>query len=84
MSDLTGLQQSLDLYGAAVYWRYVFCAENEPAALATKLRERAVAAGASHNQLFDAEQHVRECVLTKRKPLMAGHSFPYFRNEATR
>lgn len=83
MSDLANFQRSLDLYGAAVYWQNIGTEKgNEPDALATELRKRASAAGASQDQLADAEQYARACVSKKRKPLMAGHSFAHFRGEA--
>ncbi|MEE3755364.1 hypothetical protein [Mycobacterium intracellulare] len=85
MSDLAGFQRALDLYGAAVYWKSIGTEKgNEPDALATELRKRAAAAGASQDQLVDAERYARECVSKKRKPLMAGHSFSHFRDEAAR
>ncbi len=85
MSDLAGFQRALDLYGAAVYWRSIGTVEgNEPEVLAAELRERAAAAGASREQLDDAEQYARECVSKHRKPLMAGYSFSQLRNEAVR
>lgn len=85
MSNLAGFQRALDLYCAAVYWRSVGTAEgNEPDELAAELRDRAAAAGVSREQLVDAEQYARECVSKHRKPLMAGHSYSHFRNEAVR
>lgn len=85
MSDLAYFQRALDLYGAAAYWNYLGTeTANESAALATELRARAAAAGASEDQLVDAEWYARNCVSTRRKPLLAGNSFSYFRDEAVR
>ncbi|CAN3132132.1 hypothetical protein ACNUDN_05960 [Mycobacterium sp. smrl_JER01] len=85
MGNLAGFQRALDLYGAAVYWSCLGTeTSSEPASLAAKLREHAAAAGASQDQLSDAEQYARNCVSRKQKPLMAGHSFHLFRNEASR
>lgn len=85
MTDLAGFQRALDLYGAAVYWASVGTETGaEPDTLATELRKRASAAGASQDQLVDAEQYARSCVSRRRKPLLAGHSFSHFRAEAAR
>ena len=83
MSDLASFQRTLDLYSAAAYWNYLD-ANNESEHLATEMRERAAAAGASSGQLIDAEQYARDCVSNGRKPRLAGYSFPHFRKEALR
>lgn len=83
VSDLASFQRTLDLYGAAFYWSVIDSdADNEPADLAIELRERAATAGASSDQLADAERYARACALKGRKPLMAGQSFSRFRTEA--
>ncbi|MEX7469033.1 hypothetical protein AB4Z39_04900 [Mycobacterium adipatum] len=88
MTDIASFQRALDLYGAAVYWSYRSSESSNDRAgfaaaqdLATVLRERAVGAGVSSEQLDDAEQYARNCVSNGRKPLMAGRSFSHFRTE---
>ncbi|GAB4980963.1 hypothetical protein MAHJHV61_00660 [Mycobacterium avium subsp. hominissuis] len=88
MTDIAGLQQALDLYGAAVYWSgrstgsANACVDFAAAqSLAASLREHAVAAGVSAEQLDDAERYARDCVSKGRKPLRAGWSFSHFHRE---
>ncbi|MDO3402781.1 hypothetical protein QWI29_22295 [Mycolicibacterium neoaurum] len=82
MSDLAGCQRNLDLYAAACYWKSAEDANKEATDMVAQLRARAVSAGASQDQLVDAEQYASNCFMDGRKPLAAGHSFSDFRERA--
>ncbi len=84
MSSLAELQHALDLYGSASYWRTVAAASasqslSEAEVVANTLRERAVVAGCSIEQLDDAGSYAARCAADHRKPLTAQVSFDVFR-----
>ncbi|WP_336794261.1 hypothetical protein [Gordonia malaquae] len=83
MSTLAGLQNALDLYGAAAYWEHVATrsassSRSDAERVAATLREQAVAAGCSDEQLDDAVSHTDRLAATHRKPLRAEVSFDEF------
>lgn len=84
MSSLADLQHALDLYGSAMYWRTVAAGSAsrslpDAEAVADTLRERAVAAGCSTEQIDDAASYAARCAADRRKPLTAAVSFEEFR-----
>lgn len=83
MSSLAELQQALDLYGSAMYWRTVAANSASTSlpdaeAMADALRQRAVAAGCSTEQIDDADSYAARCAADHRKPLTAEVSFDVF------
>ncbi|OHU47309.1 hypothetical protein BKG82_27035 [Mycobacteroides chelonae] len=89
MTDLATFQRALDLYGAAAYWRYRTAEQAgegsqtalAAASLADELRDQTVRFGASDEQVDDAEQYARTCILKGRKPSKASWSFEDFQRD---
>ena len=85
MATLAEFQYHLDMLGAAAYWHHTMKHSNHPdwpqaqKTLET-CRERAVAAGASDEQIKDAVTYR----IPEIKPLRAGSMFETFRDEVGR
>ncbi|BBY54164.1 hypothetical protein H7J07_06005 [Mycobacterium koreense] len=84
MATVAEHQRALDLYAAAAYWLMELGGDELASRLEAQLQRRAVAAGASVEQLHDARDYARDCVLLRNRPLMAGASFEAFEREASR